>query len=71
MTYEWEQDSENGTTLGLEELLRKEVEKSKSLKLERLKLRDKIELLKEENQHLLTENNSFRKKLETKHFKLE
>lgn len=43
---------ENGITLGPEEALRKEIEKSKNLKLERLKLRDEIEKLRSENARL-------------------
>ena len=40
---------ENGITLGPEEALRKEIEKSKGLKVERLKLKDQIEKLRSEN----------------------
>jgi predicted nuclease with TOPRIM domain len=43
---------ESGVTLGPEEALRREIEKSKSLKVERLKLKDKIEKLRAENAHL-------------------
>lgn len=43
---------ENGITLGPEEALRKEIEKSKSLKVERLKLKDEIEKLRSENARL-------------------
>lgn len=46
---------ESGITLGPEEALRREIEKSKSLKVERLKLKDEIEKLRAENAHL-TEN---------------
>jgi len=43
---------ENGVTLGPEEALLREIEKSKSLKVERLKLKDEIEKLRSENAHL-------------------
>jgi len=43
---------ESGITLGPEEALRREIEKSKSLKVERLKLKDEIEKLRSENAHL-------------------
>lgn len=43
---------ESGTTLGPEEALRREIEKSKSLKVERLRLKDEIENLRAENAHL-------------------
>ena len=50
---EWKDPyEENGITLGPEEALRKEIEKSKSLKVERLKLKDEIEKLRSENAHL-------------------
>ncbi|MFQ5449413.1 MAG: hypothetical protein ACE5E9_02225 [Nitrospinaceae bacterium] len=40
---------DNGVTLGPEEALRRETEKSKSLKVERLRLRDEIETLRKIN----------------------
>ncbi len=43
---------ESGITLGPEEALRREIEKSKSLKVERLKLKDEIEKLRAENARL-------------------
>ncbi|GJL77602.1 MAG: hypothetical protein NPINA01_05910 [Nitrospinaceae bacterium] len=46
---------ENGITLGPEEALRREIEKSKTLKVERLKLKDEVEKLRSENA-LLTRN---------------
>jgi hypothetical protein len=50
---EWKDPfEENGVTLGPEEALRREIEKSKSLKVERLKLRDEIEKLRAENARL-------------------
>ena len=43
----WEEPLEdNGLTLGPEETLQHEIEKSKSLKVDRLRLRDEIEQLK-------------------------
>tara|TARA_B100000686_G_scaffold141345_1_gene148870 strand:+ start:446 stop:787 length:342 start_codon:yes stop_codon:yes gene_type:complete len=65
MTDEWEEDPESGTTLGPEEALRMEIEKSKTLKVDRLKLRDQIEKLREQNCRLLKENLFLRQKLET------
>ena len=61
MTEEWEEGSENGITLGPEEGLRREIEKSKSLKVERLKLQCEIKRLKDENRRLLKENMDLRK----------
>ncbi len=43
---------DDGITLGPEEALRREIEKSKNLKVERLKLRDEIEKLRAKNQAL-------------------
>ncbi len=47
---------ENGITLGPEEILRREIEKSKNLKVERLKLKDEIEKLQAENARLAQKN---------------
>ena len=47
---------ENGITLGPEEILRREIEKSKGLKVERLKLKDEIEKLRAENVSLEQNN---------------
>lgn len=50
---DWKEPYEEyGITLGPEEALRREIEKSKSLKVERLKLKDEIEKLRSENAHL-------------------
>ena len=49
-------DPDSGITLGPEEILRREIEKSKNLKVERLKLKDEIEKLRTENT-LLTQKN--------------
>ena len=62
---EWEEDLESGTTFGPEEALRMEIEKSKSLKVDRLKLRDEIEQLRDQNRRLLKENLALRQKLES------
>ena len=61
MMEEWEEGSENGITLGPEEALRREIEKSKSLKVERLKLQCEIKRLQDENRRLLKENRDLRK----------
>ena len=46
---------ENGLTLGPEESLQREIEKSKSLKVDRLRLKDEIEQLKSSAQTLREE----------------
>lgn len=49
----WQEPFEDdGITLGPEEALRREIERSKSLKLERLQLKDRIEKLERENASL-------------------
>ena len=65
MIDDWEEDPESGTTIGPEEALRIEIEKCKSIKVERLKLRDEIEQLREQNGRLSKENLVLRQKLET------
>ena len=53
----WEEPLEdNGLTLGPEETLQHEIEKSKSLKVDRLRLRDEIEQLKTQNKDLKKKN---------------
>ncbi len=53
MTDEWQDTSEeDGITLGPEEVLGREIAKSKALKVERLQLRDQIERLTAQNQSL-------------------
>ena len=48
----WEDPlEENGLTLGPEETLQREIEKSKSLKVDRLRLKDEIEKLKEQKEN--------------------
>ena len=53
MANDWEEPYENDSvTLGPEEALRREVEKTKALKVERLQLKDTIEKLRAENDAL-------------------
>ena len=53
----WEEPLEdNGLTLGPEEKLQREIEKSKSLKVDRLRLNDEIEQLKEQKNNLQEKN---------------
>ncbi len=53
----WEEPlEENGLTLGPEETLQREIEKSKSLKVDRLRLRDEIEQLKAQKEDLIEKN---------------
>lgn len=60
----WEPPLEdNGITLGPEESLRREIEKSKNLKVERLQLRDEIEKLRAQNDALIRRNREFEKKV--------
>ena len=54
---------ENGITLGPEEILRREIEKSKNLKVERLKLKDEIDKLQAENVRLAQKIRRWMKKL--------
>ena len=54
---DWEKPYEDdGVTLGPEDALRREIEKSKTLKVEKLQLKDAIEKLKAENDALLKTN---------------
>lgn len=55
---------ENGITLGPEEALRREIEKSKSLKVERLKLKDEIEKLRSENVQLMNNLEAQKKEIQ-------
>jgi len=52
----WQDNPGSGVTPGPEEALRRETEKSKALKVERLALRNEIETLKSENRRLRAEN---------------
>ena len=57
MNEPWEEPKEeDGLTLGPEEALQREIEKSKTLKVDRLRLRDKIEKLKTEKYDLAKKN---------------
>jgi hypothetical protein len=63
MTNEWQDTPEDdGITLGPEEALEREISKSKSLKVERLQLKDQVERLAAENQALRDENEILRQK---------
>jgi seryl-tRNA synthetase len=60
----WEEPLEdNGLTLGLEETLQREIEKSKSLKVDRLRLKDEIEKLKEQKENLQEKNRELHKRI--------
>ena len=60
----WEEPSEdNGLTLGLEETLQREIKKSKSLKVDRLRLKDEIEKLKEQKENLQDKNRQLHKRI--------
>lgn len=61
----WENPLEDdGTTLGPEEALSREIEKSKRLKVERLKLRDEIEKLQAKNDALMRKNQALEKQVQ-------
>ena len=60
----WEDPfEENGLTLGPEETLQREIEKSKSLKIDRLRLKDEIEKLKEQKEKLQEKINQLHKRV--------
>ena len=60
----WENPYEDdGVTLGPEEALLKETEKTKALKVEKLQLKDTIEKLQSKNETLVNVNNSLEQKL--------
>ena len=60
----WEEPLEgNGLTLGPEETLKREIEKSKSLKVERLRLKDEIEKLKEQKENLQEKNRQLNRRI--------
>jgi hypothetical protein len=54
---------EDGLTLGPEEALQKEIKKSKTLKVDRLRLRDEIEKLKSEKSDLSQKNQQLKDRL--------
>ena len=61
----WEEPlEENGLTLGPEESLQREIEKSKSLKLDRLRLKDEIEQLKAQKEELKEKNYQLKQRIE-------
>jgi hypothetical protein len=61
---EWEEPPEdNGLTLGPEEMMQREIEKSKSLKVDRLRLKDEIEKLQEQKENLQEKNLQLNKKI--------
>ena len=60
----WEEPlDDNGLTLGPEETLQREIEKSKSLKIDRLRLKDEIEKLKEQKEILQEKNRQLHKRV--------
>tara|TARA_B100001123_G_scaffold154081_1_gene178501 strand:+ start:215 stop:544 length:330 start_codon:yes stop_codon:yes gene_type:complete len=60
----WEEPLEdNGLTLGPEEILQREIEKSKSLKVDRLRLRDEIAQLKAQNKDLKEKNQQLQQRI--------
>ena len=62
MNEPWEEPKEeDGLTLGPEEALQREIEKSKTLKVDRLRLRDEIEKLKIEKSDLAQKNQQLKK----------
>ena len=64
MKDEWESPYEDdGVTLGPEEALIRESEKTKGLKVEKLQLKDTIEKLQNENNTLTNDNHSLEQKL--------
>ena len=64
MSEHWEEPpEEDGLTLGPEEALQREIEKSKTLKVDRLRLRDEIEKLKAETTDLTRKNHLLKERL--------
>ena len=64
MKDDWENPyEEDGVTLGPEEALLRETEKTKALKVEKLQLKDTIEKLRSKNNALANINNSLEQKL--------
>ena len=60
----WEEPlEENGLTLGPEETLQREIEKSKSLKVDRLRLKDEIEQLKAQKDELKEKNQQLHQRI--------
>ncbi|KMP10558.1 hypothetical protein UR09_05860 [Candidatus Nitromaritima sp. SCGC AAA799-A02] len=66
MENDWKEPYEDdGVTLGPEEALRREIEKTKALKVERLKLNDTIEKLRTENEALAQSRRSLEEKIQS------
>ncbi len=64
MNETWEEPKEeDGLTLGPEEALQREIEKSKSLKVDRLRLKDEITKLKAEKNDLEQKNQELKERL--------
>ena len=64
MSEHWEEPlEEDGLTLGPEEALQREIEKSKALKVDRLRLRDEIEKLKAETTDVTRKNHLLKERL--------
>ena len=64
MNENWEEPlEEDGLTLGPEEALQREIEKSIALKVDRLRLRDEIEKLKAETTDLTRKNHLLKERL--------
>ena len=64
MNETWEEPlEEDGLTLGPEEALQREIEKSKAVKVDRLRLRDEIEKLKAETTDLTRKNHLLKERL--------
>ena len=62
--HKWENPLENdGITLGPEEALQREIEKSKSLKVDRLRLKDEIEQLKVQKAEINEKNSQLQERL--------
>ncbi len=66
MAEDWSENPENdGITLGPEEALRREIEKSKSLKVEKLQLKDALEKAHAKNRELEAANRLLAEKITT------
>ena len=58
----WQENPESGITPGPEEALHQEIQKSKTLKVERLQLHNEVETLRSENLQLREENRNLKEK---------
>ena len=62
--HKWENPLENdGITLGPEEALQREIDKSKSLKVDRLRLQDEIEQLKVQKAEIKDKNSQLQERI--------